>query len=185
MSNPTLAERARDHHDLPDGLSERPLSIPTTYFCDDRGWALFDTICDLPEYYLTRSERGLLDQRSGEIASLTEAKEVVERGAGTARKTRHLIKSRLESSSDLHDAPVDISRYALELAEDSLSREFPELSIGGIECDYTKNLEALDPDPGCLAVFLGSTIGNFTHDCGVASSALCVCTEDGTGGGCV
>lgn len=168
MSKPIPAMRAVAPADLYEGLSERPLSIPSKYFYDDRGSALFDAICDLPEYYLTRAEQSLLDQRSEEIAGLTRAKELVELGAGTARKTRHLIESLQELGNGLHYAPLDISRYALELAEASLSREFPKLCITGIECDYTETLEALNPDPGCLAVFLGSTIGNFPHASGVA-----------------
>lgn len=165
--NPSCEVQARIHAELFEGLSQRPLSIPSKYFYDDRGSALFDSICDLPEYYLTRSEQTLLDQRSEEIARLTQAAELVELGAGTARKTRHLIESLLERGFGLHYAPLDISRYALDLAEASLSQEFPELYITGIECDYTKTLQPLKPDPGCLAVFLGSTIGNFTHASGV------------------
>jgi len=149
------------------GLSGRPLSIPSKYFYDDRGSALFDAICDLPEYYLTRSEQLLLDRRSEEIAHLTEANELVELGAGTARKTRHLIESLLERGRGLHYAPLDISQYALNQAERSLSKEYPDLHITGIRCDYTETLEPLIPDPGCLAVFLGSTIGNFPHDSAV------------------
>lgn len=155
-------------HDLLKGLSRRPLSLPSKYFYDDRGSALFDAICDLPEYYLTRSEQGLLDQRSEEIAALTRANELVELGAGTARKTRHLIESLLARGEGLYYAPLDISPYALDQAAASLSGEFPDLYITGVECDYTRSLDALHPDRGCLAVFLGSTIGNFGHHEGVA-----------------
>lgn len=168
MPNPALAKNNGTFTELRSGLSRRPLSIPSKYFYDDRGSALFDAICDLPEYYVTRTEKALLDLRSQEIASITAANELVELGAGTARKTRHLIESLLGLGKGLHYAPLDISRYALEEAEASLSREFPELYITGIECDYTETLEPLDPYPGCLAVFLGSTIGNFHHDSGVA-----------------
>jgi L-histidine N-alpha-methyltransferase len=168
MSEPVPAVRAVAHTDLSEGLSERPLSIPSKYFYDDRGSALFDAICDLPEYYLTPEEQSLLDQKSAEIAGLTRATQLVELGAGTARKTRHLIESLLELGQGLHFAPLDISRYALDMAEASLAQEFPKLYITGIECDYTETLEALNPDPGCLAVFLGSTIGNFPHASGVA-----------------
>ena len=168
MPDPTMAKNKGAYTELRSGLSQRPLSIPSKYFYDDRGSALFDTICDLPEYYLTRTGKALLDQRSEEIASITLANELVELGAGTARKTRHLIESLLSLGKGLHYAPLDISRYALEEAEASLSRDFPDLYITGIECDYTETLEPLDPDPGCLTVFLGSTIGNFSHESGVA-----------------
>ena len=167
MSDSIVTAETGAHTDLRSGLSQAPYSIPSKYFYDDRGSALFDAICDLPEYYLTRAGKALLDQRSEEIASITRANELVELGAGTARKTRHLIESLLSLGKGLHYAPLDISRYALEEAEALLSLEFPELFITGIECDYTQTLEPLDPDPGCLAVFLGSTIGNFPHASGV------------------
>lgn len=161
MSKPAEALLTDLHPELFRGLSQRPLSIPCKYFYDDRGSALFDAICDLPEYYLTRTGNALLDARSEEIAGITQATQLVELGAGTARKTRHLIEALLGLRKGLHYFPLDISRYALEQAEASLAEPFPDLRITGIECDYTETLEALDPDPGCLAVFLGSTIGNF------------------------
>jgi len=168
MSNRAAAVRGTADIQLPEGLFGRPLSIPSKYFYDDRGSALFDAICDLPEYYPTRSEQALLDKRAEEIAEISQAKELVELGAGTARKTRHLIRSLMARGRGLHYAPLDISRYALEQAESSLSAEFPDLHITGMECDYTETLEPLKPDPGCLAVFLGSTIGNFSPAEGVS-----------------
>ena len=154
--------------DLLEGLSGRPLSIPSKYFYDDRGSALFDAICDLPEYYLTRTERALLDRLAAEIAKVTRAGELVELGAGTARKTGHLIEHLLTLNGSLRYAPLDISQYALDQARESLSRAYPDLRITGIRCDYTRSLAGLDPEPGCLAVFLGSTIGNFSTGAGVA-----------------
>lgn len=155
-------------HDLLDGLSSRPLTIPSKYFYDDRGSALFEAICDLPEYYLTRTELALLDDVSCSIAEITCAQELVELGAGTARKTHHLIDALLKQEGHLHYAALDISEYAIAKATENLSERFPDLRISGIQCDYTETLADLDPDPGCVAIFLGSTIGNFSHDVGVA-----------------
>ncbi|MFC1639394.1 L-histidine N(alpha)-methyltransferase [Gemmatimonadota bacterium] len=154
-------------HDIMLGLSSRPLTLPSKYFYDDRGSALFDAICDLPEYYLTRTELTLLNDVAATIAGITRAQELVELGAGTARKTHHLIEALLEQEGQLHYAALDISEYALEKAGESLTAAFPDLKVTGIQCDYTQTLEALDPDPGCLSVFLGSTIGNFSHKTGV------------------
>ncbi len=148
---------------LIEGLSQRPLQIPSKYFYDDRGSALFEAICDLPEYYLTRAGKRLLDDHSEEIAGLTHAKQLVELGAGSARKTKHLIASLMAHGNCLHYTALDISRYALDQAEASLRDLFPDLLITGVECDYTATLDPLEPDKGCLAVFLGSTIGNFPH----------------------
>lgn len=157
-----------NEHDILPGLLTRPLTLPSKYFYDDRGSALFEAICELPEYYVTRTERALLDEVAAKIAEITCARQLVELGAGTARKTRHLIEALLEQEGCLHYAALDISEYALAKAEESLAAIFPDLNVTGIQCDYTRSLEDLDPDPGCLAVFLGSTIGNFSHEKGVA-----------------
>lgn len=156
------------HADLLAGLRRAPRSIPSKYFYDDRGSALFDAICDLPEYYLTDAEQDLLDRVAPRIAELTRAGELIELGSGTARKTRTLIAALLEQRPELHYAPLDISPYALEQAAAAVAAEFPSVRVSGVVCDYTRSLEELDPDPGCLAAFLGSTIGNFTHRQGVA-----------------
>jgi L-histidine N-alpha-methyltransferase len=168
MSNQTSALGTEIDPELMEGLTQRPLQIPSKYFYDERGSALFDRICELPEYYLTRTGDALLDHRSEEIARFTRARQLVELGAGSARKTRHLIVSLLAQNGGLHYTPLDISRYALDRAEASLGEEFPDLQITGIECDYTNGLGPLNPDPGCLTVFLGSSIGNFAHSSGVA-----------------
>lgn len=156
------------HAELLSGLSARPLSIPSKYFYDDRGSALFDAICDLPEYYPTRTEQKLLDEVSSEIAGITRANELVELGSGTARKTRTLIAALLERGAGLHYAPLDISEYALEQAAAAVAEEFPDVLVTPIVCDYTRDLDVFDPDPGTLVVFLGSTIGNFTRSQAVA-----------------
>ena len=166
QSFPTLTA-VSNGNDIEQGLMSRPLTLPSKYFYDDRGSALFDAICDLPEYYLTRTELALLDDVSVRIAEITGAQEVIELWAGTARKTHHLIDALLAQKGQLHYAALDISEYALAKATETLSARFPNLRITGIQCDYTENLADLDPKPGCVAVFLGSTIGNFSHDTGV------------------
>lgn len=153
--------------DIRRGLAQRPRSIPSKYFYDDRGSALFDAICDLPEYYPTRTEQALLDAVAPDIADITRARELVELGSGTARKTRTLIAALLERGEGLHYSPFDISQYALDEAAVAVGREFPAVRVTGVLCDYTRSLDALDPDPGCLVAFLGSTIGNFSHGAGV------------------
>ncbi len=149
-------------------MRNRPLSIPSKYFYDDRGSELFDAITGLPEYYPTRTEQALLESVSHDIAALGPVRHLLELGAGTARKTRCLIRALLSSDHGLRYTPLDISGYALEQAEASLSREFPALKIHGVQCDYTRSLEGVAPERDSLTLFLGSTIGNFTHRGGVA-----------------
>lgn len=166
-TSPRSSGQRPDHH-LLAGLKSRPLSIPCKYFYDDRGSELFDAITELPEYYPTRTEQALLDSVSDDIAALAPVRHLLELGAGTARKTRSLIRALLDVGGPLRYTPLDISKYALEQAEASLSREFPALEIQGIQCDYTRSLGAVDPEPDSLTLFLGSTIGNFTHERAVA-----------------
>lgn len=142
-------------------LTGDPPSIPSKYFYDDRGSELFDAITELPEYYPTRSEQGLLDRVSDEIAGAVQATELAELGAGSARKTRRLIQAMTRGNGRLRYIPMDISQFALREAEESVGREFPGVEVKGIRCDYTRSLEALNPLPGSLTAFLGSTIGNF------------------------
>jgi L-histidine N-alpha-methyltransferase len=162
-----MAVEGSDHSDLCSGLSAKPLSIPSKYFYDDRGSAIFDEICDLPEYYLTRTELALLERTSAEIARITRPAEVLELGSGTARKTRTLLDAVVDERGELVYVPVDISSFALEAAAETLESELPAVRVEGVQCDYTENLDAVRPGRDCLTLFLGSTIGNFDHRQGV------------------
>ena len=161
------AVEGSDHSDLYDGLSAKPLSIPSKYFYDDLGSALFDEICDLPEYYLTRTELALLERTSAEIARITQPAEVLELGSGTARKTRTLLDAVVKECGEPSYVPVDISGFALETVAETLEANFPALEVEGVLCDYTESLAPVRPGPECLSLFLGSTIGNFVHAGGV------------------
>ncbi len=157
---------APELEDIYLSLTGTPPSLPSKYFYDDRGSRLFDAITRLPEYYPTRTEESVLAKVSGHIAELVPTTRLTELGAGTARKTRLLIQALMARNGALHFTPLDISEYALREAEGSMGRDFPGLRVEGIRCDYTRSLEDLAPDPGSLTLFLGSTIGNFTHQQG-------------------
>ena len=159
---------APEPKDIYLSLTGTPPSLPSKYFYDDRGSKLFDAITRLPEYYPTRREQALLEEVSGRIADLIPATRLTELGAGTARKTRLLIQALLARNGTLHFTPLDISEYALVEASRSVGRDFPAVRVEGIRCDYTRSLEDLAPNPGSLTLFLGSTIGNFSHQRGAA-----------------
>jgi L-histidine Nalpha-methyltransferase len=167
LSEPVSAAPAPEEEDIYLSLTGTPPSLPSKYFYDDRGSKLFDAITRLPEYYPTRMEEALLEQVSDQIADLASATRLTELGAGTARKTRLLIQALMARNGTLHFTPLDISEYALGEAKRTVGRDFPGVRVEGIRCDYTHSLEALAPDPGSLTLFLGSTIGNFTHHRGV------------------
>nr|WP_202540125.1 L-histidine N(alpha)-methyltransferase [Streptomyces sp. SID4937] len=160
MLTRTLPEDATDaalRADVLSGLTRHPKTLPPKWFYDARGSELFEEITRLPEYYPTRAEREILEERSEEIAAVSGARTVIELGSGSSEKTRHLLDalSGLESY-----VPVDVSESALTGAAEALLAEHPGLSVHALIADFTGGL-ALPGTPGPrLVAFLGGTIGN-------------------------
>ena len=162
--------------DVRAGLSGRPKTIPPRYFYDDLGSQLFEAICLLPEYYLTRAESEILSRHADEIVSSVEGPaRLIELGSGSADKTRHLIEALLARQPELHYLPIDISDVALDRSSAVLLHIYPRLRITAYAADYFTALRAL-AEAGVterqgkrtLALFLGSNIGNFNPDEAVA-----------------
>ncbi len=146
------------------GLGESQKTLPCKFFYDAEGSRLFDRICELPEYYPTRTEVTILKKRADEIARLVgPAVRLVEFGSGAGVKVRLLLK---ELERPVGYVPVDISREHLDSAAKALARDFPHLNIAPICADYTKPFELPSPiGPAAqttVGFFPGSTIGNFT-----------------------
>jgi L-histidine N-alpha-methyltransferase len=153
----TLAE------DALDGLTRPLKELPPKHFYDARGSELFDAICELPEYYPTRTERGILTERAAEIVELTGASELVELGSGSADKTRVLLDAMAEAGSLRRYVPIDVSETALRHSADQLVEEYPGLRVHGLVADFERHLHRLpEPDGPRLMCFLGGTLGNFT-----------------------
>jgi len=148
--------------EIREGLTRSPKSLPSKYFYDERGSRLFERITRLPEYYLTRAERALLEERAGEIAGLTRARELVELGAGSARKTWMLIEAGLEEGSLRRYLLVDVSHEAARNAARETARRFPDLQVHALVGDFERHLVRVPEGGGRTVAFLGSTIGNFT-----------------------
>ncbi len=146
-----------------EGLGATPKRLPSWLFYDAAGSALFEQITELPEYYLTRTERAIFESYAGEMLqaagpSLT----LVELGAGTASKTCVLIEELLERQSRALFYPIDVSPTALREAVTQLSGQFPQLRINPIIADYTGGVDALNRISGRkLVLYIGSSIGNF------------------------
>jgi L-histidine N-alpha-methyltransferase len=149
-----------------EGLSATPKRLPSKLFYDHIGSALFEQITELPEYYLTRTERSILESYAGEIlqqagTSLT----LVELGAGTASKTCILIEELLARQNRALFYPIDVSPSALQEAVAQLGRQFPRLRVNPIVADYTGGVPALRRISGRkLVLYIGSSIGNFEPD---------------------
>ena len=119
-----------------DGLTAERKSIPSRFFYDEIGSGLFEKICDLPEYYLTRAEREILTTRAGDILADAPADlTLVELGSGSAVKTRLLIEELLSSRERLLFTPIDISRAAIEDSADRLLSDFDTLKIVAVRSD--------------------------------------------------
>ncbi len=155
-------------NDVRAGLSGSPRMLQPKYFYDDLGSQLFEAICRLPEYYLTRAEGEILSTHSDEIIASTGGPvRLIELGSGSAEKTRYLIEAILRGQQRLEYLPIDISDVSLESSSLELLHAYPRLSITAYAADYFTALRALAesgshaPDLRQLALFLGSNIGNF------------------------
>lgn len=153
--------------DVRRGLSAHPKHLFPKYFYDELGSRLFEAICLLPEYYLTRAENEIFERYAREIASAIDGhKRLLEMGSGSASKTRLIIGALLERQNDLLYIPVDISASALETSSRVLLQSYPGLRIKAYASEYYDALAALarEPKQRTLALFLGSNIGNFDAD---------------------
>lgn len=146
-------------------LLRRPRSIPPKYFYDDVGCALFDAICDLPEYYLTRAEKALLLAHSESIVRGAAAVSLIEIGSGMARKTGALLRAMRGQCASPTYVPFDIAPEAIERSAAALLAEYPQLRVHGVVGDFLHDCGRLGAvarrlqGPRIFA-FLGSTIGN-------------------------
>jgi L-histidine N-alpha-methyltransferase len=154
--------------DIRTGLLAVPKRLFPKYFYDELGSQLFEAICLLPEYYLTRAENEILARYANEIVNSFEGyKTLLEMGSGSASKTRSIIEAILRRQPDLLFIPVDISATALENSSRVLLQSYPELRIEAYAGEYYDGLAALRQRPQgthTLALFLGSNIGNFDAD---------------------
>ncbi|NHP16817.1 L-histidine N(alpha)-methyltransferase [Rhodococcus sp. IC4_135] len=143
-----------------EGLTATPKWLSPKWFYDARGSELFEEITALPEYYPTRTERGLLAQYADEIAALTEPEILIELGSGSAEKTRLLLDAMTARGTLRTYVPQDVSVTALEGAAQQIGAEFPGIDVVGVVSDFTGSLHHL-PGGGRRAVaFLGGTLGN-------------------------
>jgi L-histidine N-alpha-methyltransferase len=148
--------------DVLDGLTRPFKELPPKHFYDARGAELFDRICELPEYYPTRTERSILDGSAAEIASLTVANELVELGSGTASKTRVLLDALHAAGTLRRYVPLDVTETMVRDCAAELTEEYPGLEVHGVIGDFERHLDRVPPSSGArLVVFLGGTIGNF------------------------
>jgi dimethylhistidine N-methyltransferase len=153
-----------DLREVLTGLGRPQKTISSKFFYDELGSRLFDQICDLPEYYLTRTEIGILREHVVEMAArIGPQASLIEFGSGSSLKIRILLENLDRLAAYV---PVDISRDYLVMAAEEIARDFPDIEVLPVAADFTYPFDL--PDPVVTPVrnvvyFPGSTIGNFSH----------------------
>ncbi|HXG59258.1 MAG TPA: L-histidine N(alpha)-methyltransferase [Thermoanaerobaculia bacterium] len=155
------------------GLTSKPKSLEPRFFYDPLGSALFDAICHLPEYYVTRAEWEVLSSRAEEIVTAAGLPDrIIEIGSGSARKTRLLLDALASRKPAFEYVPIDIDAATLTAAGRLLLQDFPSMTITAVAADFrdpSHALAGLPRSPGrTLVLFLGSTIGNLDPGAAVA-----------------
>lgn len=152
-----------DIQDVVNGLNQKQKSLPARYFYDSQGSELFEQICQLREYYPTRTEASILQQYATEIVHRTQASELVELGSGSSTKTRYLFDAYQKSTIPLYYTPVDVSDSILKVTANQLLLDYPQLKIQVKVATYSQALQQLKNSflGKRTIIFLGSSIGNF------------------------
>jgi dimethylhistidine N-methyltransferase len=156
-------------NDVRLGLTARPKTLPPYLLYDETGSALYERITELPEYYLTRTERRILASHAhdivGRIGGGRDSLTVIELGAGSASKTPILLRAILERRSQCVYVPIDVSPAALATARDRLGAELPAVEVRPLPTTYERALRALGDTPSPrLVLFIGSSVGNMPDE---------------------
>jgi len=146
--------------DVREGLSAEPKRLATKWHYDEEGSRLFSAITELPEYYLTRRERSILEERAGEIATVSGADTLAELGAGTSTKTRLLLDAFSARDSLAQIVLLDVDETTLRASAAKLADEYPGVEVRGVVGDIERHVDALPRDGRRMIAFLGSSIGN-------------------------
>jgi len=150
-------------NDVLDGLTRPFKELPPKHFYDSRGSELFEQICALPEYYPTRTEKLILEQRADETIAITGAGELVELGSGASEKARILLDAMQRAGTLRRYIPLDVSERVVHDSAQALVEEYDALQVHGVIGDFERHLDripASDQTPRIVAL-LGGTIGNF------------------------
>jgi L-histidine N-alpha-methyltransferase len=150
--------------DVSAGLAAVPKEVPPKWFYDERGSQLFEEITRLPEYYLTRAEREILDERAFYVAGFTKADTLVELGSGSSAKTRLLLDALRDVGCVRRFIPFEMSESTLRRAAADIAEEYPDVEVHAVVGDFERHLDAIPGEGTRLFAFLGGTIGNLVDD---------------------
>ena len=144
-------------------LWDQPRWLEAYHLYDHHGSELFEAICDLPEYYLTRTENGILEAHANDIIAAAPVECIVELGAGYSKKTMHLLSEQVRQRGGSIFAPIDVSVAGLLASQAAVARDFPDLEFYGVQARYEDGFSAIEKSLPTLFVFLGSSLGNFNQ----------------------
>jgi len=153
-------ETAHMAAEVREGLSAAVPTIPCKYFYDDAGSDLFEEITHLPEYYLTRTEEGILAGVADEVVAAVGPRELVELGSGAGRKTRLLLDAMARAGTLERCVLLDINARFLSESVERLQADYPRARVEGVVGDFVVDFAGLGPGGARLMLFLASTIGN-------------------------
>jgi L-histidine N-alpha-methyltransferase len=150
-------------NDVLDGLTKPFKELSPKHLYDARGSELFEQICELPEYYPTRTELSILRARAQEIVELTGADELVELGAGASDKARVLLDAMRDAGTLRRYVPLDVSQSVVQAAAAALVDDYPGMAVHGVVGDFERHLAHVPASDEMrrLVALLGGTIGNF------------------------
>ena len=152
--------RAALQADVSTGLVATPKELPPKWFYDERGSELFEQITRQPEYYPTRTERAILDDRASYVAAFTRADTLVELGSGSSEKTRLLLDALRDAGSLRRFVPFDVCEPALRRAATAVAADYPTVEVHAVVGDFEHHLGRIPGEGRRLFAFLGGTIGN-------------------------
>lgn len=166
-------------NDIVAGLTATPKYLPSKYFYDAKGDALFEQIMDLPEYYLTAADLEIFETQSDLIVNLlcdNSALDIVELGSGNAAKSTYLLKSFTTANVDFTYYPIDISKHIITTLEAEMPQRIPNISMRGKAGEYLQMMREIygTSSNKKVLLFLGSSIGNFEiSDAKIFLNAVC------------
>lgn len=163
-TTPTVDAAVRDFAQaVALGLTDAPRWVPARFLYDAVGSALFEQICEVPEYYLTRTEAAILARAAPEISRLTGPATLIELGSGSSVKTDHLLRAYARGSGSLRYVPVDVSTSVLRVASERIGDRFPSVNVAQVNGEYESAFPLLAQYAPSLLLFLGSTLGNLNQ----------------------
>jgi dimethylhistidine N-methyltransferase len=161
---------AQFRHDVTHGLSRTPKRLPSVHLYDARGSELFRRIMELPEYYVTRVERAILERAAprimAQLLAVPGGVDVIDLGAGDGTKTRVLLQAACSAAERLRYLPIDVSPHALGCALAACRAELPWLQAQGVVAEYAEGIAWIarrDPARRRLVLLLGSNVGNMSR----------------------